>query len=262
MVEPELIEYLTFDGKMIPALLYKPKIKAGKQYPVVVSVHGGPEWQERARYNYNGLYQYLLNQGIAILAPNIRGSTGYGLSYQKLIRRDWGGGELKDIEYAARYLHSLDWADNDRIAIFGASFGGQTVLGAVSRLPEYWVAGVSLVAAVSLVTFIKNCPEHWKPMMKGWVGDLEEDYDMLVERSPSTYVDNIRAPLLMIYGANDPRNTADSTPFVERVRENGIEVQYYIDETGGHRASNRNKLIKWWKMVADFLEDKLLNGEH
>ncbi|HRF97267.1 MAG TPA: prolyl oligopeptidase family serine peptidase, partial [Aggregatilineales bacterium] len=100
----------------------------------------------------NGLYQYLLNMGFGILAPNIRGSTGYGKSYQKLIHRDWGGAELRDIEHAALYLRSLDWVDSNRIAVYGGSFGGFATLSAVTRLPQYWAVGVDIVGPSNLVT--------------------------------------------------------------------------------------------------------------
>ena len=123
MVEPQLIEYPTFDGRKIPAWLFKPKNISGR-IPVVLSIHGGPEAQERPLYIYDGMYQYWLHRGFAVLAPNIRGSTGYGISYQKLIHRDFGGDELKDIEHAAKYLQSLDWVDKNRIVVFGGSFGG------------------------------------------------------------------------------------------------------------------------------------------
>ena len=130
LLEPDLIHYSSFDGRDVPAWLYKPKNAEGK-CPVVLSIHGGPEAQERPGYSYAGLYQYLLSRGVGVLAPNIRGSTGYGITYQKLIHRDWGGDELKDIEHAAKYLQGLDWVDGERLAIFGGSFGGFAVLSAV-----------------------------------------------------------------------------------------------------------------------------------
>lgn len=260
MVTPELIEYPTFDGRMIPAWLYKPPVVEGIQYPVILSIHGGPESQERTTYNYNGLYQYLLTRGFGILAPNIRGSTGYGISYQKLIHRDWGGDELKDIEHAAKYLRQLDWVDSNRIGVFGGSFGGFATLSAVSRLPEYWAAAVDVVGPSNLVTFTRSVPEFWKPIMKSWVGDPDEDYDMLMERSPITYVDNIRAPMLVIQGANDPRVIqAESDQLVERIRKNGGEVEYYIDPEEGHGANRRENAIKWMRMVAEYLENQLLD---
>src|SRR5205823_1117615 len=109
LIQPELIHYPTHDGRPIPAFLYRPQ-GTGK-FPVVLSIHGGPESQERPMYLYSGLYQYWASRGIGVLAPNIRGSSGYGKSYQRLIHRDWGGAELQDLDAAVQYLRALDWAD-------------------------------------------------------------------------------------------------------------------------------------------------------
>lgn len=260
LVEPEIVRFPTFDGREIPAWLYKPDVIDGMTYPVVLSIHGGPEAQERPQYNYTGLYQYLLERGFGVLAPNIRGSTGYGISYQKLIHRDWGGAELKDIEHAAKYLQSLDWVDSNRLAVFGGSFGGFATLSAVTRLPEYWAVGVDIVGPSNLISFTQSVPEFWKPIMKSWVGDPEEDKDMLIERSPITYVDNIRAPLLVIQGANDPRVVqAESDQMVERIQANGGDVTYYVDKEEGHGATRRANQIKWNSMIAGYLVDRLLD---
>jgi dipeptidyl aminopeptidase/acylaminoacyl peptidase len=258
MVQPELVEFPTFDGRMVPAWLYRPRGQG--TFPVVLSIHGGPEGQERPYYAYTGLYQYLLSRGFGILAPNIRGSTGYGKSYQYLIHRDWGGAELKDIEAAAKYLRSLDWVDSNRVAIYGGSFGGFATLSAMTRLPEYWAVGVDLVGPSNLLTFVNSVPPFWKPMMKKWVGDAEEDRDMLIERSPITYVDNVRVPMLVIQGAKDPRvNKAESDQMVERIRQRGGDVRYYVDENEGHGATRRENAVKWMGMVAAYLEEYLLD---
>jgi len=258
LVEPELISYPTHDGRNIPAWLYKPK--GDGVFPVILSIHGEPEAQERPMYNYNGFYQYMLSRGFGILAPNIRGSTGYGISYQKLIHRDWGGAELKDIEHAALYLRSLDWVDSNRIAIYGGSFGGFATLSAMTRLPQYWAVGVDIVGPSNLVTFTKSVPPFWRRFMRQWVGDPEEDYDLLVERSPITYVDNIRAPMLVMQGAKDPRVVqAESDQMVERIKANGGDVRYFVDENEGHGTTRRENTIKWFSMIVDYLEEQLLD---
>lgn len=254
--EPSLVFYSTFDERQIPAWLYRPRGEG--KFPVVLSIHGGPEAQERAQYNYNGMYQYLLSRGIGVLAPNIRGSTGYGLTFQKLIYRDWGGDELKDIEFAAKFLRSLEWVDAERIAIYGGSFGGFAVLGALSRLPEYWACGVDIVGPSNLVTFAQSVPPFWQSAIKQLVGDPSEDREMLLERSPITYVGQIRAPLLVIQGAKDPRVVkAESDQMVEQIRKNGGEVEYYVDENEGHGATRRENLIRWMEMVCDYLVSRL-----
>ncbi len=261
MVEPELVRYKTHDGKMIPAFLYKPKdLGMGQKAPVVLSIHGGPEAQERVGYAYNGFYQYLLNRGIGILAPNVRGSTGYGKSYQKLIHRDWGGAELKDFEFAVKYLHSLSWVEPKRIGVFGGSFGGFATLSCVSRLPDYWACAVDIVGPSNLITFTNSVPEFWKRYMKEWVGDPVEDAEMLKERSPINYVDNIKAPILIIQGANDPRVVkAESDQMVERLRALGRTVEYMVFEDEGHGFTKPANYLKALKASALWLEKHLLN---
>lgn len=255
MVDPEPITYRSFDRE-IPAWLYRPR--GDGPFPVVVSIHGGPEAQELSGYAYHGLYQYLLSRGIGVLAPNIRGSTGYGKTYQKLIHRDWGGGELKDIEAAADHLETLDWVQRGKIAIFGGSFGGFATLSALTRLPDRWAAGVDLVGPSNLVTFVNSVPPFWRSNMRDWVGDADEDRDMLIERSPITYVDQLTAPLLVIQGANDPRVVkAESDQMVERLRERGVPVEYYVDAEAGHGPPGRDGWVEWLRMTAEFLERHL-----
>lgn len=260
MVEPELVRFRTFDGKQIPAFLYKPGEAApDHEAPVVLSIHGGPEAQELPQYNYYGLYQYLLNRGIGVLAPNIRGSTGYGSSFQKLIHRDFGGDELKDLECAALYLRQLDWVDADRLGVFGGSFGGFATLSCLSRLPQYWAVGVDIVGPSNLITFTRSVPEFWKRLMREWVGDPDEDAEMLRERSPLTYVDNIRAPLLVIQGANDPRVVkAESDQMVERLRRQGREVEYMVFDDEGHGFTKISNALKGWRATAEWLERHLI----
>jgi dipeptidyl aminopeptidase/acylaminoacyl peptidase len=254
LVEPELVHFETFDGKHVPAWLYRPLGATGR-LPVLLSVHGGPEVQEHTHVTRSSsFYQYLLSRGIAVLAPNIRGSTGYGKSYQRLIHRDWGGDELKDVEHAAIWLREQTWADRERIAIYGASFGGFATLSAMTRLPDYWRCGIDLVGPSNLVTFAKAVPPHWRAMMKAWVGDPEEDFDFLMSRSPITYVEHMKAPLLVLQGANDPRVVKpESDQMVEKLRSLGREVEYHVFEDEGHDFSKRANQLKAYRLIAAFL---------
>ena len=255
-ITPELVTYPTHDGREIPGWLYRPS--GDGPFPVVLSIHGGPEAQERPQYNYAGLYQYLLANGVGVLAPNVRGSTGYGREYQTLIHRDWGGAELGDFEYANRYLRDLDWVDGDRIAVFGGSFGGFATLSCVSRLPDLWAAGVSVVGPSNLQTFVRAVPPTWRTLMKTWVGDPEDDALMLAQRSPLTYADRIVAPLLVIQGANDPRVVrAESDQIVESLRSRGVDVDYVVYPDEGHGFTKRENEIDALGRIADFLIDRL-----
>lgn len=257
LVEPELVRFPTFDGRTVPALLFKPKgVRPGERVPVIVSIHGGPETQELPLYK--DMYQYLLGRGIGVLAPNIRGSTGYGKTYQKLIYRDWGGGELRDLEHAALYLRGLDWVDPDRLGVFGGSFGGFATLSCITRLPQYWAAAVDLFGPSNLVTAAASLPPSWKHRVKAWVGDPVEDYDFLVARSPINYTDNIRAPLLVIQGANDPRvKRAESDQIVERLRQTGKTVEYMLLEDEGHGAAKTANDHRIYKACVEWFEKHL-----
>lgn len=258
LIAPELVRYRTFDGREIPAWLYRPRgASEQRPAPVVISIHGGPEAQERVEYR--ALYQFLLSRGIGVLAPNIRGSTGYGKAYQTLIHRDWGGAELKDIQAAAEYTRALSWVNSHKLGIYGGSFGGFATLSAVTRLPEYWAAAVDIVGPSNLLTFVRSVPPTWRRMMAAWVGDPEEDADLLRERSPITYVSQIRAPLLVLQGANDPRVVkAESDQMVETLKSQGHEVEYIVFPDEGHGFTRRTNLLRAYSLTANFFERRLL----
>ncbi|BAS27184.1 S9 family peptidase [Limnochorda pilosa] len=260
LVAPERVSFSTWDGRTLSGWLYRPAA-AGPDHrvPVVLSIHGGPESQERPIYV--PFYQVLLDRGIGVFAPNVRGSSGYGRTFQRLIYRDWGGGELKDFEACARFLQGLDWVDPERVGVFGGSFGGFATLSCISRLPRYWAAAVDIVGPSNLVTFAKSVPPTWRDFMAQWVGDPEKDADLLRERSPITYVEQIRAPLLVIQGANDPRvNRHESEQMVERLRELGREVEYLVFEDEGHGFTKRANNLKAYRATAAFFEGKLLGA--
>ncbi|MGW0515714.1 S9 family peptidase [Crossiella sp. NPDC003009] len=259
-VEPELVRYPTHDGRRIPAWLYRPHGTGA--FPVLLSVRGGPEAQERPAYQYSGLYQYLLANGIGVLAPNFRGSTGYGSSFQKLIHRDWGGGELGDLEHAVLFLRGLPWVRADRIGVFGASFGGFAALSCLSRLPHLgWAAGVSLVGPANLVTLTRSVPPTWRPLMAAWIGDPDTEAERLLARSPITHAERITAPLLVIQGARDPRVAkAESDQIVAALRARGVPVRYHVYPEEGHGFTKRDNEIEALSTVAEFLPHHLTDG--
>ncbi len=251
LVEPESVRYRSFDGLPIQAWLYRPKEVQGR-VPVVLSIHGGPNWQERPLYS--GFYQYLLQHGVAVFAPNYRGSTGFGKTFKRLIYRDWGGAELRDLEKGVRWLLQQPWVDPQRIAVFGGSFGGFATLSCLTRLPQYFCCGVDIMGPSNLVTFAGSVPEHWKPFMAQIVGDPEKDRDLLLERSPITYVENLRVPLLVIQGANDPRVVkAESDQMVEALRRRGVPVEYVVFEDEGHGFTKRANQVRAFRLSAEFL---------
>ena len=254
LTEPELIAYASFDGREIPGWLYRPH--GGARAPFVLAIHGGPEAQERPLYR--PMYQYLLSRGIGVLATNIRGSTGYGKTYQKLIHHDWGGGDLEDWRHAAEWLRAQDFVDGSRLGVFGGSYGGFATLTCVTRLPEYWAAAVDIVGPSNLVTFARAVPPQWRRFMAQWVGDPDTEEEFLRERSPITYVADTRAPLLVIQGAKDPRVVKpESDQMVDRLRELGREVEYVVFEDEGHGFTRYENELRGYRLTCDWLERHL-----
>lgn len=250
LVAPALIRYPSVDELQIPAWVYRPE--ATGRVPVVLSIHGGPEAQELPAYS--PLYQYLLSRGVAVMATNIRGSTGYGRSYQKLIHRDFGGKDLEDFRHAVQWLTAQDWVDPARLGVMGGSYGGFATLSCVSRLPQYWAVAVDICGPANLVTFASSVPPTWRRMMADWVGDPQTEADFLTARSPLTYVDQIRAPLLVIQGAQDPRVVkAESDQMVARLTELGRRVEYVVFDDEGHGFTRRKNMQRVYRLSADWL---------
>jgi dipeptidyl aminopeptidase/acylaminoacyl peptidase len=257
MREPELIRYESFDGREIPAWLFRPE--GDGPAPFVLAVHGGPEAQERPNFRSN--YQYLLSRGIGVLATNIRGSTGYGKTYQKLIHRDWGGADLEDWRHAAEWLRAQPFVDGDRLGVYGGSYGGFATLTCITRLPEYWRAAVDIVGPSNLVTLVRAVPPQWERFMAQWIGDPDTEEDFLRERSPITYVDQAKAALLVIQGAKDPRVAkAESDQMVERLRELGRDVEYEVFEDEGHGFTRYANEVRAYKLACDWLERHLIEA--
>ena len=253
--DPELIRYASFDGREIPAWLYRPD--GDGPAPFVLAIHGGPEAQEKPVYR--PVFQYLLSRGIGVLATNIRGSTGYGKTYQTLIHHDWGGGDLEDWRHAAEWLRAQDFVDGERLGVYGGSYGGFATLTCVTRLPEYWRAAVDIVGPSNLLTFVRAVPPQWVRFMAKWVGDPDTEADFLRERSPITYVDQVRAALLVIQGAKDPRVVkAESDQMVERLRELGRDVEYEVFEDEGHGFTRYTNEIRGYRLTCDWLERHLV----
>ncbi|WP_163505278.1 alpha/beta hydrolase family protein [Fodinicola acaciae] len=237
LVAPTVVRYPSTDGVVVPALLYQPRsATADAPAPVVVSIHGGPEVQ--ALPVYSPLIQCLLQRGIGVIEPNYRGSSGYGLAYQRMIYRDFAGGDLRDLAKAVDYLRTVDWVDANRLGVYGVSYGGFAALSCLGRHPDLWCAGVEQCGRSDLTT--AAVPPHWRSRMREWVGDIERDAELLRERSPITYVDDIDAPLLVIHGENDTRvPKTESDRVVQRLRELGKPVEYVVLAGDGHGSTSR-----------------------
>jgi dipeptidyl aminopeptidase/acylaminoacyl peptidase len=201
----------------------------------------------------------LLEKGVAIVVPNIHGSTGYGKSWQTRIHRDWGGIDLADLRSVADWMRGQPDFDPERLGVFGGSYGGFACLTCVTRLPEYWCCAVDIFGPSNLVTMLENDPPNWRRWNKLWIGDLETDREKLIERSPITHVENVRCPLLVIQGDNDPRvPREESDQLVERLRALGRPVEYLTFEGEGHGFSRRENQVLVHERTTDFLERHLL----
>jgi dienelactone hydrolase len=253
-VVSEAVTFGSADGTAIPGLLYRPA-GAGR-HPVLMHIHGGPTVQ--ARPAYDALIQCLLARGIGVFAPNVRGSSGYGQAWQERIYRDWGGIDLQDFHAAAQYLQGLDWADPARMAVYGRSYGGFAALSCLSRLPGLWAAGVSVCGPSDLITLARACPPTWRPNIDRILGNPDRDAEHLRQRSPLTYASQIKAPLLIIQGRQDPRvpETA-SAQIAATLRANGTDVRYRVYDDEGHTFTNRANELDAMTAVVTFLTEHL-----
>lgn len=248
---PKLIRYTSFDGRKIPSLLYTPETEGA--VPVVINVHGGPESQTRPAFS--PVTQYLLHRGYAVFAPNVRGSTGYGKAYTHLDNVHLRMDSVKDLEYAARWLKEQGY---ERIAVMGGSYGGFMVLAALTEYPDLWTAGVDIVGIANMVTFLQNTGSYRRALRESEYGSLERDRGLLESISPIHKAERIKAPLMVIHGANDPRVPVDEAEqIVERVRGNGGVVEYLRYEDEGHGLAKLQNRLDAYPRIAEFLDKYL-----
>ncbi len=255
--EPELVRYRSFDGLEIPAFLYLPPGAArDDRLPVVVEVHGGPEAQRRAEFN--PLYQYFVSRGYAVFAPNVRGSTGYGLTYTHLDDVERRMDSVADLAHGARWLAESGIADPRRIAVMGGSYGGFMVLAALTAYPDLWAAGVDIVGIANFVSFLENTGSWRRHLREAEYGSLAHDRALLQSISPIHHVDNIQSPLMVIHGANDPRvPIGEAEQIVEALRARGVPVEYLRYEDEGHGLVKLKGRLDAYPKVADFLDRRL-----
>ena len=264
-VEPELIRYKTFDGREVPAWYYRPQGVAANRIvfqsgpstsgglPVVVSVHGGPEGQERPVFN--PIYQYFLSRGYAILAPNVRGSTGYGKTFTHLDDVRKREDSVKDLAAAAEWLKTQGGADPRRIAVMGGSYGGYMTLAAITLYPDLWAAAVDTVGIANFESFLQRTSGYRRKLREREYGSLERDLEFLRSVSPLHKVDRIRAPLMVIQGKNDPRVPyTEAEQIVKALRDRNAPVDYMLFEDEGHGIVKLSNRLIVYPKVADFLD--------
>lgn len=258
--------YLSHDGLRVSARLYLPAPALGYEgrRPLVYYVHGGPQGQERPDFAWFSmpLIQFLTLSGFAVFVPNVRGSTGYGLSYMKHVDHDWGGQDRLDHVHAMKLLAGDQRVDAGRAGVVGRSYGGYMTLTLATRHPELWSAAVDMFGPYDLLTFIDRLPETWKPYFAIAVGDPVTDHDFLVERSPRHYVDDIACPLLVVQGQNDPRVIErESRDVVEHLRARGKDVEYLMFSDEGHDVLKYENRVICYQTITDFFRKHLMPAD-
>ncbi len=251
-VDPELIRYKSFDGKEIPAWFYKPQNSTSSSLPVIINVHGGPEGQ--AQPGFNPITQYYLSRGYAVLAPNVRGSTGYGKTYTHLDDVRNREDSVKDLAASVEWLKA-NGGDGKRIAVTGGSYGGYMTLAAITLYPDLWAAAVSTVGIANFESFLKNTSGYRRKLREVEYGTLERDLEFLKSVSPIYKVDRIKAPLMVIQGKNDPRVPyTEAEQIVAALKKRNAVVEYKLFDDEGHGVAKlTNKLIVY-PLMADFLD--------
>lgn len=247
---PKIIRYPSFDGREIPAVFHEPENDGA---PVVINVHGGPESQSRP--GFAPVTQYLINRGYAVFAPNVRGSTGYGKAYTHLDDVQLRPDSVKDLAHAAYWLREKG---HERIAVMGGSYGGFMVLAALTEYPDLWSAGVDIAGIANFVTFLENTGSYRRSLREPEYGSLENDREFLESISPIHKADQIKAPLMVIHGKNDPRvPVGEADQIAEKVRSTGGTVEYLLYEDEGHGLAKLKNRLDAYPKIADFLDQYL-----
>jgi len=255
MVEPFLVHYPSRDGKWtISAFVYVPyNMVRNGQNAAIVYVHGGPTSQ--TVNSFNRFIQHMVNQGYMVIAPNYRGSTGYGKEFQQANLFDMGGGDLQDVLASAEFIKQTGFLDPGKIILMGGSYGGYMTMMGVTKAPDVWAAGVPIVPFVNWFTEI----EHEDPVLQqsdlATMGDVQKNKDLYHDRSPIFFVDQIKAPLLLLAGGHDPRCPhEESQQVVDAIKKRGGTVELKVYENEGHGFARVENQIDAYKRVSDFLK--------
>ena len=225
---------------------------------MVIWPHGGPDSFEM--HQYNRLFQFLALNGYIVLAPNFRGSTGYGKKFETLNDKDWGGGHIKDLIWAKKELVKRPYADPERFFIFGGSFGGFSTLSAITQYSSEFKAAVAFIAIGNLFTFMKSIPPDpgWQSEFLTEVGDPVKDEKLLKERSPFFHVEGIKLPLKIFQAENDIRTVkAEMDGFVAKLLQNNIPVEYTVLKDVGHSLDRKEARLELFEGAVLFFNQHL-----
>jgi dipeptidyl aminopeptidase/acylaminoacyl peptidase len=247
----------------IPAIYYKP-LNASKKnkVPALISVHGGPGGQSMVYYNPGT--QYLVNHGYAVLAVNNRGSSGYGKTFFKMDDRNHGDKDLKDCIWGKKWLQSLDYIDTAKIGIIGGSYGGFMTMAAMTSEPDEFKVGVNFFGVTNWLRTLKSIPPYWATFRDALYNEMGDPFSAdsvrLYNISPLFHGQNVKNPVMVLQGANDPRVLqVESDEMVAAIKANNVPVEYVIFPDEGHGFVKKENEIKAYSQVLTFL-DKYLKG--
>ncbi|HEX6048508.1 MAG TPA: S9 family peptidase, partial [Gemmatimonadaceae bacterium] len=263
LVVPSVVRFKSYDGIEVTGVLYRPhQASPDAKAPAIVKVHGGPGGQ--AQVGYNALTQALVNRGYVVFDINNRGSSGYGKTFYAMDDRKHGEADLGDVVASKRMLIETGYVDSTKIGILGGSYGGYMVLAALTLQPDAFKAGVDLFGISNWIRTLNSIPPWWasfKEALYAEMGDPKTDSARLHRISPLFNADKIKAPLLVLQGANDPRVLkVESDEIVAAAKKNGVPVEYVIFEDEGHGFVKKENEIEGYTAVIAFL-DKYLKGE-
>ncbi|MBI1838448.1 MAG: S9 family peptidase [Flavobacteriia bacterium] len=258
MAEMRPIQFKTRDGLIVHGYITIPKnADQNHKVPLIVNPHGGP-YGVRDSWGFNPETQLFASRGYATLQINYRGSGGYGKDFFLAGSKQIGRNMLNDLEDAVTYVKTLDFIDGQKIAIYGASYGGLATLGSLVKTPDLYTCGIDYVGVSNLFTFYKSFPEYWKPYLKQmyeqWYDETSiEDQKIMKEVSPALNADKIKKPLFVVQGANDPRvNIDESDQVVVNLRKRGFDVPYMVKYNEGHGFGHEENQIQLYECMLGF----------
>lgn len=256
----QLVHYKSFDGQIVSAYLWMPyNLKRDGSNPAIVLPHGGPTGQILDSLDPRAAA--LASRGYICIGPNVRGSTGYGMAFQKANIKDLGGGDLQDEVYATKFLLATGYVDPKKIGITGGSYGGFMTLMAIGKTPDIWAAAVEEYGIIDWYTMLKSSDPLLQQYEKSLLGDPEKDRTVYENASPIKYIRDARAPLLVLQGENDirvPKEEADQVVNILRQQGKTVDVHYYAHE--GHGFAKRENQIDALKRIVDWFDKYMKPG--
>ncbi len=252
--EAHIVNYKSFDGTIVSAYLWLPfNLERNGRVPGVVLPHGGPVGQTIDDFNRTAAA--LSSRGYVCIAPNVRGSTGYGMAFQKANVKDLGGGDLQDEVYATKFLVATGYVDATKIGIVGGSYGGYMTLMALAKTPSAWAVGVDSYGVVNWFTTLRNEDAFLQEYDKALLGDPIKDKNLYAAQSPITFIKQIKAPLLVLHGDNDirvPKEESEQVVALIKAQQGTVEAHYYSNE--GHGFSKRENQIDALERTVGWLD--------